>query len=131
MNSLSLKQIKEYNEEGYISPINVLSREEAFEIRKEIEYIENKWPKELEGLGRNYVHLISPIFDKICHNSNILDAVESIIGKNILSYSDNLELSIDQRENYGYVELGAGMYIILVQNGNTINAEYEFNFILK
>ena len=56
---------------------------------------------------------------------------EKLIGKNILSYSDNLELSIDQRENYGYVELGAGMYIILVQNGNTINAEYEFNFILK
>ena len=56
---------------------------------------------------------------------------EKLIGKNILSYSDNLELSIDQRENYGYVELGAGMYIILVQNGNTINAEYEFSFILK
>ena len=56
---------------------------------------------------------------------------EKLIGKNILSYSDNLELSIDQRENYGYVELGAGMYIILVQNGNTINAEYELSFILK
>ena len=56
---------------------------------------------------------------------------EKLIGKNILSYSDNLELSIDQRENYGYVELGAGMYIILVQNGNTMNAEYEFSFILK
>ena len=56
---------------------------------------------------------------------------EKLIGKNILSYSDNLELRIDQRENYGYVELGAGMYIILVQNGNTMNAEYEFSFILK
>ena len=39
----------------------------------------------LEGLGRNYVHLISPIFDKVVHNSKILDAVESIIGKNILA----------------------------------------------
>ena len=63
---------------------NILSKEEVYEIRKEIEDIENKWPNELERLGRNYVHLISPVFDKVCHNSKILDAVESIIGKNIL-----------------------------------------------
>ena len=56
---------------------------------------------------------------------------EKLIDKNILSYSKNLELSIDQRKDYGYVELGSGMYIMLVQNGNTTNAEYEFSFILK
>jgi len=27
--------------------------------------------------------------------------------------------------------LGEGMYTMLVQNGNTTNAEYEFSFILK
>jgi len=81
---LSASQIKNYENNGYISPIDVLSKKEAYEIREEIEFIEKKWPKELEGLGRNYVHLISPIFDKICHNKKILDAVESIIGKNIL-----------------------------------------------
>ncbi len=46
--------------------------------------IENKWPNELKGAKRNYVHMISPILDEVCHNSKILDAVESIIGKNIL-----------------------------------------------
>ena len=56
---------------------------------------------------------------------------EKLIDKNILSYSKNLELSIDQRKDYGYVELVSGMYIMLVQNGNTTNAEYEFSFILK
>ena len=35
-------------------------------------------------MGRNNVHYISPVFDQVCHNSKILDAVESIIGKNIL-----------------------------------------------
>jgi len=82
--SLSSKQIIKYNEEGFIAPINVLSKQETHEIRKEIEVIENKWPNELNGFGRNYVHLISPVFDKVCHNTKILDAVESIIGKNIL-----------------------------------------------
>ncbi|MDA8919157.1 phytanoyl-CoA dioxygenase family protein, partial [Candidatus Pelagibacter sp.] len=37
-----------------------------------------------KGAGRNYVHMISPILDEVCHNSKMLDAVESIIGKNIL-----------------------------------------------
>ena len=84
MSALNAKQLKDYNDNGFVSPINVLSLEEAAEIKKEIEYIEKKWPNELIGLGRNNVHYISPIFDQVCHNSKILDAVESIIGKDIL-----------------------------------------------
>ena len=84
MPNLSEEQINKYKEDGFVAPINVLSREEANEIKEEIEYIEKKWPNELEGLGRNYVHFISKVFDKIPHNSKILDAVESIIGKDIL-----------------------------------------------
>ena len=84
MPKLSDQQINFYNEKGYISPIDVFSTKEAKEIRDEIENIEKKWPYFLEGLGRNYVHIISPIFNKACLNKRMLDAVESIIGKNIL-----------------------------------------------
>jgi len=84
MPKLSSNQLQEYNDNGYVAPIEVLSKDEAFEIRKEIENIETKWPDELKGTGRNYVHMISPILDEVCHNSKMLDAVESIIGKNIL-----------------------------------------------
>ena len=84
MSFLTSKQLNQYKEEGYVAPIEVLSNDEAKEIRNEIETIEKKWPSALEGIGRNYVHLISPIFNKLCLNNKILDAVESIIGKNIL-----------------------------------------------
>ena len=84
MAKLSEQQIKFYDEKGYIAPIDVLSKHEANQIRQEIETIEKKWPNALEGIGRNYVHLISPVFNKVCLNNKILDAVESIIGKNIL-----------------------------------------------
>mgnify|MGYP001166484847 CR=1 FL=1 len=84
MTKLSDQQINFYNDKGYVAPIDVLSIQEANEIRKEIELIEKKWPNALEGLGRNYVHMISPIFNKVCLNNKILDAVESLIGKNIL-----------------------------------------------
>ncbi len=84
MTKLTIEQLDHYKNKGYISPVNVLSSIEAKEIRDEIEKIEKNWPKALEGINRNYVHLISPVFNKVCLNKNILDAVESIIGKNIL-----------------------------------------------
>ena len=84
MTRLTTEQLDHYKNKGYISPVNALSSSEAKEIRDEIEKIEKDWPGALEGINRNYVHLLSPIFNKVCLNKNILDAVESIIGKNIL-----------------------------------------------
>jgi len=84
MPGLTPEQLDYYNNKGYVSPVDALITAEAKEIRYEIEKIEKNWPNALEGINRNYVHLISPIFNKICLNKNILDAVESIIGKNIL-----------------------------------------------
>ena len=101
MTRLTIKNIKDYNEKGYIAPINILSLEEALNIKKEIEYIEKKWPDELIGLGRNNSHYISPIFDGICHNTKILDAVEGIIGKNILVAGSTL--FIKEPDHKGFV----------------------------
>ena len=84
MTKLTTEQLDYYKNKGYVSPIDALTSAEAKEIRDEIEKIEKNWPKALEGINRNYVHLISPVFNKVCLNKNILDAVESIIGKNIL-----------------------------------------------
>ena len=84
MSKLTPKQIEHYNQKGFVSELNVLSHKQAKEIRDEIERIEKKWPNSLDGINRNYVHLISPIFNEVCLNEKILDAVESIIGKNIL-----------------------------------------------
>ena len=84
MKGLTKQQLDHYKNKGYVSPINALSSSEAKEIRDEIEKIEKDWPGSLEGINRNYVHLISPVLNKICLNKNILDAVESIIGRNIL-----------------------------------------------
>ena len=90
MTYLSSNQLKQYEDQGYISPIEVLSSGEALEARKEIELIEKKMPNEIDNAGRYNVHLISPKLDSIVHNSKILDAVESIIGKNILVCSTTL-----------------------------------------
>ena len=84
MSYLTSNQLKQYEDEGFVSPIDIFSKEKAKEIRNEIELIEKDMPEELEKSGRYNAHLISPLLDEVTHNSKILDAVESLIGKNIL-----------------------------------------------
>ena len=84
MSYLTSNQLKQYEDEGFVSPIDIFSKEKAKEIRNEIELIEKDIPEELEKSGRYNAHLISPLLDEVTHNSKILNAVESLIGKNIL-----------------------------------------------
>ena len=100
MTGLTNKQLDHYNSKGYISPINALNSLEAKEVRNEIEKIEKNWPRALEGINRNYIHLISPILNKVCLNKNILDAVESIIGKNILICGTTLFIKNPNEKGY-------------------------------
>ena len=81
---LSSNQLKQYKNEGFVSPINVFSKEKAKEIRDEIELIEKEIPEELEKSGRYNAHLISPLLDEVTHDPKILDAVQSLIGEDIL-----------------------------------------------
>ena len=64
MTYLSSNQLKQYEDDGFVSPINIFSKEKAKEIRNEIELIENEMPEELEKSGRYNAHLISPLLDK-------------------------------------------------------------------
>ena len=92
MSYLSSNQLKQYEDEGFVSTITIFSKDKAKEIRNEIELIENNMPKELENSGRYNAHLISPLLDEVTHNSKILDAVQSLIGENILVCGTTLSL---------------------------------------
>ena len=98
MSYLSSNQLKQYKDEGFVSPINIFTKEKAKEIRNEIELIESRIPGELEKSGRYNAHLISPLLDEVTHNSKILDSVESLIGKNILVCGTTLFIK-NQNEN--------------------------------
>ena len=84
MTYLSSNQLQQYKDEGFVSPIDIFSKDKAKEIRDEIETIEHRMPRELDKSGRYNAHLISPLLDEVTHNSKILDAVQSLIGKDIL-----------------------------------------------
>ena len=54
MSSLTSKQLKDYKEKGFVSPINILSPKEADKVKKEIEFnsliIEGTSPDNAEQL---------------------------------------------------------------------------------
>ena len=100
MTYLNSNQLKQYNEEGYVAPLDILTKEEALAAKNEIELIEKEMPNEIDKSGRYNVHLISPKLDSIVHNSKILDAVESIIGKNILVCSTTLFIKNPKQEEF-------------------------------
>ena len=84
MSYLSSNQLKQYEDKGFVSPINIFSKVKAKEIRDEIELIEKEMPGELDKSGRYNAHLISPLLDEVTHHPKILDAVQSLIGEDIL-----------------------------------------------
>jgi len=100
MSKLSSNQLQQYNNNGYVAPINVLLENETNAIRSEIEFIEKKFPKEIESSGRYNAHLISPLLDQVVHSSKILDPVESIIGKNILVCGTTLFIKNPNEEGF-------------------------------
>ena len=100
MSYLSLNQLKQYEDEGFVAPINIFSKEKAKEIRNQIELIEKELPGELDKSGRYNAHLISPLLDEVTHNSKILDAVESLIGKNILVCGTTLFIKNPNEKGY-------------------------------
>jgi len=117
---LNSNQLKQYNDLGYIAPIDVLSKNEALEARNEIELIEKKLPNEIDKSGRYNVHLISPKLDSIVHDSKILDAVESIIGKNILVCSTTL--FIKNPKEHGFVSYHQDAKYIGLEPHNWVTA---------
>ena len=55
-------------------------------------------PGELNKSGRYNAHLISPLLDEVTHDSKILDAVQSLIGKNILVCGTTFLLKIQTKK---------------------------------
>ena len=98
---LSDAQIKAFERDGFLSPIDVFSEAEALRLRNALEEAENKWPEAFQGAARNNAHLNLRCLDEIVHNKTLVDAIEDLIGPNILNYGT--VLFIKEANDPGYV----------------------------
>jgi hypothetical protein len=86
---LSPEQIERYHQDGYISPIRVMSENEAARVRERLEEFESRTGGPLRGDLRHKAHLLFPWLADLVRNGNILDAVEDLYGGDLLCWTTN------------------------------------------
>jgi non-heme Fe2+,alpha-ketoglutarate-dependent halogenase len=84
---LSQAQIRRYHEQGYLCPIRVLSPERAAAYRQKLEAAEAGSGGPFRGAMKQKPHLLFTWLDELARDDGVLDAVEGVIGPNILCWA--------------------------------------------
>ena len=81
------EQIKQYEADGWVSPVDLLTSEQADECRSQLEAWELLRGGSLPSHERSGAHILFPWIDQLMRADKILDAVEDLIGPNILCWN--------------------------------------------
>lgn len=84
---LSASAIEQYRRDGYYFPIRVLSAEQILAYREKLERSEAAQGGPLTGTYRQKPHLLFTWLDELIRLPAVLDAVEDVLGPNILCWS--------------------------------------------
>lgn len=87
--SLSPSDVRKYEDEGYLAPIAVLDRADVASLREKLETVEADHGGQLPKDLNQKPHLVFTWANDLVRHPRILDAVESIIGPDILCWSTN------------------------------------------
>jgi non-haem Fe2+, alpha-ketoglutarate-dependent halogenase len=85
---LSEGQIRDYHARGCLFPIRVLPPEAAADYRRRLEAVEAQGP-EVRQMLRHKPHLVLTFLDELARHPAVLDAVEGVIGPNILCWGSS------------------------------------------
>jgi non-haem Fe2+, alpha-ketoglutarate-dependent halogenase len=98
---LSPAQIAQYHEQGFISPIRVMSAAAAGEYRSRLEAYEASSGGPLGGDLRHKSHLLFTWLAELVRHDKILDAVEDLYGPDLLCWTTNF--FIKEKANPAFV----------------------------
>jgi non-heme Fe2+,alpha-ketoglutarate-dependent halogenase len=79
--------IAQYRDRGYYFPLPVLRADEVAECRAMLESFETSQGHPIQGAQRSKSHLLFKWLDDLMRNARILDAVEDLIGPDILCWN--------------------------------------------
>jgi ectoine hydroxylase-related dioxygenase (phytanoyl-CoA dioxygenase family) len=94
------KQIKQYEADGWVSPVDLLTAEQAHECRSQLEAWERLRGGSLPAHERSGGHILFPWIDELMRAERILDAVEDLIGPNILCWNSVFWIKEAQSPSY-------------------------------
>jgi ectoine hydroxylase-related dioxygenase (phytanoyl-CoA dioxygenase family) len=99
--------VRQYDEQGYLHPVPVLSRDEVAAARGEIEAFEASTGKTLDYPEKSKSYLLFDWADRLVRHPAILDAVEDLIGPDIMVYHTTMRIK----------DPGTPQYILWHQDG--------------
>ena len=97
---LSQEQVNQYHNSGFVSPVDVLTQDEIKQSIKEIESFEEETGQPIDFPHKSRCHQLFAWADYLVHHPKILDAVEDIIGPNILCYHATLWVKPKQSNSF-------------------------------
>ena len=87
MKALSSSAVERYHRDGFYFPVPVLTPDEARECRRRLEAVEAANGGQLSGELRQKPHLLFTWLADLVRHPAILDAVEDVLGPNLLVWS--------------------------------------------
>jgi len=87
---LSPAQVEQYRTDGFAFPVPVLSADEVRDLRADLEAWERRQGHPLDFPEKSKSYLLYKWADTLVHHPKVLDAVEDVIGPNILVYHSTM-----------------------------------------
>ena len=97
---LSSELVEKYHQQGICFPIAVMSSEDAANYRSKLEAFEAKKGGVIAGLENKRTHLLFTWANELIRHPSILDAVESVIGPNILCWGSEFFFKEPMTKNF-------------------------------
>ena len=94
------EQIRQYEADGWVSPVDLLTSEQADKCRNQLEAWELLRGGSIPTHERSGSHILFPWIDQLMRAERILDAVEDLIGPNILCWNSVFWIKEAQSSSY-------------------------------
>ena len=90
--SLSSTEVSAFAEDGFLAPISIMEADEADKLRVRLETVERQADDDLPlaDFRRTNAHLVFTVVDELVHDGRILDAIESLLGPDLLIWDSDL-----------------------------------------
>ena len=84
--ALTDRQVEAYRRDGFVFPVPALAPYEAADLRARLAGLERREGGKISARTNRKPHLLLPWLNKVIRHPRILDAVEDVIGPNILCW---------------------------------------------
>ncbi len=85
--TLSDAATAQFHDDGYWSPVPVLSPQETAGLRAQLEAFEASQGGKLQPVQRNKCHLLFKWIDDLIHDARVVDPIEDLLGPDILCWN--------------------------------------------